>query len=153
VLLQKVCVHDKYFRKIAKGICKSKSVGDDIVQEMYLKLNRYDQTKLADIIENKAIKFVGVRMIKQLFCDKMKRRKTHISLDNITLIQETIEADPREEVVEQALEGLYWYDKKMFELYVYDDHSMRSLQKKTGIPLSEIWQTINRAKEQIKEQI
>lgn len=153
MLLQKVAIHDSYFRKMAAIICKDRMTGDDIVQEMYLKLNRYDQNKLKAIIENKAIKFVGVRMIKQLFCDKMKRKKTFVNLDSVTLIQEIVQNDPREEIVKEALEGLYWYDKKMFELYVYDDHSMRSLQEKTGIPLNEIWKTINRAKEEIKEKI
>ena len=44
-------MHDKFFREKAFLICKDKYDADDLVQEMYLKLYRYDDLKLKAIHE------------------------------------------------------------------------------------------------------
>ncbi len=67
--------HDSFFREKAYKICKSKFDADDLVQNMYIKLYNYDDTKLKAIHEKGVLKFICVRMINQLFLDSKKKIK------------------------------------------------------------------------------
>ena len=43
-----------------------------------------------------------------------------------------------------------WYDKKMYLIYITNNVSMRKMAKESGIPLMNIFQTIQRCKLKLK---
>lgn len=51
-----------------------------------------------------------------------------------------------------AVDGLYWYDRKILELYAKND-SMRNLSAETGIPLVSIHDTIKSARKAVKRKM
>lgn len=54
------------------------------------------------------------------------------------------------EQIDKALENIYWYDKKIFELYYYEGNTLSGLAKKTGISRNSLFTTIDKVREQIK---
>jgi DNA-directed RNA polymerase specialized sigma24 family protein len=55
--------------------------------------------------------------------------------------------------VTQELNKLSWYDKKLFQTYVDESHSISSLSRATGIPRTSISLSINRIRKHIKKSI
>jgi len=46
-----------------------------------------------------------------------------------------------------------WYDKRLFEVYISDDKSMRQLAKETGISVTSIFNTIKICKNKLRNTI
>jgi len=56
------------------------------------------------------------------------------------------------EKIDKALESFTWYDRKIFELYYYEDNNtLDSLAKKTGISRNSLFTTIDKVREQLKD--
>ena len=105
-----------------------------------------------------------------------KYKKYYTNLDyqasNITytLVEDGEESNPKNlynipaEVVENigfkkldridaALGEMYWYDRKVFELYYYEDNTLDSLAKKTGISRNSLFTTIDKVRTLLKEML
>jgi DNA-directed RNA polymerase specialized sigma24 family protein len=66
------------------------------------------------------------------------------------------EEDPTEELAERAkilLGELPWYDRKLFELFVDEGHTISSLARAVGIPRTSVSLTINRVKKHLRKNI
>ena len=50
------------------------------------------------------------------------------------------------------LNSLYWYDKKIFELY-YSGETLDSLASKTGISRNSLFTTIDKVREILKKEL
>jgi predicted DNA-binding protein YlxM (UPF0122 family) len=48
---------------------------------------------------------------------------------------------------------VHWFDSKLLQTYVDEDHSIASLHKVTGISKSSIWTSLNKSKQYIRENI
>ena len=152
-LLNQISKNDKYFRKMALKITKNKFDADELVQEMYLKLHRYNQDKLKEMVSKGVIKFVCVRILQQLFIDLCRTKKITNDLDENLCNESEFQFDERIEKIQMHLKNLNWYDRKLFEIYIYEEHTMRSLSNATKIPLTEIWKSINRSKKILKKSL
>ena len=150
MLLAKVAIHDSYFREKAKQLAGVD--GDDLVQEMYLKLYRYNQSKLKEMIQNGVVKYLGVRIINQLFIDTKRKRKEYCGGVPEIKVEEK-EHDERITKAKEIVKNQHWYDQKIFNLYIEENYTMRELAAETGIPLCEIWATINRVKKTVKQEL
>ena len=92
-------------------------------------------------------------MLTQLFIDTKRTSKKEVEF--ISCYSPTHQQTENEKIhqIEKELENLYWFDKRLFESYIYEDHTMRSLANETGIPLRRIFVTINKVKQQIRKKI
>ena len=135
---------------------------EDIVQEMYLRLNKYaDVSKILrkDGTVNRAYIHFTLRNI---FCDLMKQRKKHQKVDihecrNLGVEYDYIEKQDAEMMLEARIQAevstWYWFDQRIFNIYRNNKISMRELSKQTRIGTSTIFYTIKYCKERIKENI
>ena len=105
-----------------------------------------------------------------------KYRKYYTHLDSFTSnvtydVIESGEVSPKknlynipEEVVENigfkkldqidlVLNDLYWYDRKVFELYYYEGNTLDSLAKKTGISRNSLFTTIDKVRTILKKEL
>tara|TARA_R110000824_G_scaffold7656_1_gene34602 strand:- start:392 stop:976 length:585 start_codon:yes stop_codon:yes gene_type:complete len=57
------------------------------------------------------------------------------------------------EQIDKALEDVYWYDKKIFELYYYEGNTLDSLAAKTKISRNSIFNTIDKVRTIIKKKL
>ena len=46
---------------------------------------------------------------------------------------------------------MYWYDKKVFEVYYNERHTLDSLAKKTGISRNSLFTTLKKVRTKLKE--
>ena len=60
--------------------------------------------------------------------------------------------DERIEAVEDCIGKMYWYDKDMFYTYI-EKGSLRKVEAATGIPYISVWNTVNKVKEKVKQQV
>mgnify|MGYP003648984846 CR=1 FL=1 len=55
--------------------------------------------------------------------------------------------------IDLILNDLYWYDKKVFELYYYESNTLDTLAKKTGISRNSLFTTIDKVREILKKEL
>ena len=68
-------------------------------------------------------------------------------------------ADDTEDLTEfvqktrEVLQTLPWYDRKLFETFVADGHTVSSLARATGIPRTSVSLTLNRVRKHVKKNL
>ena len=55
--------------------------------------------------------------------------------------------------IDLVLNDLYWYDKKVFELYYYEGNTLDTLAKKTGISRNSLFTTIDKVRTILKKEL
>ena len=55
--------------------------------------------------------------------------------------------------IDLVLNDLYWYDRKVFELYYYEGNTLDSLAKKTGISRNSLFTTIDKVRTILKKEL
>jgi len=123
----------------------AKTEAEDIVQEMYLRLDKYIKPD-----QKITSSFVWITL-RNIYFDFLKKEPITFELDKTVseAISDTESIIAYEELnkrVRDELNNVDWFDKMLFELYVTSGKSMRQLSKETGISLSCIFYTTNRTK-------
>ena len=54
------------------------------------------------------------------------------------------------EKIDKALDSFSWYDTKVFQLYYYENNTLDSLAKKTGISRNSLFTTIDKVRTELK---
>ena len=152
---------------------------NEIVQEMYLRMNDYVKDVKKIMYNDKEINTFYVYItLRNIYYSNFYSTGKNIKNRKIIYFSEIIDnhdafflgknlkEDPEqiEKVIDkkQKLEKLlnkikaeidtwYWYDKKMTKLYLNTKMSMRDISKETKISLSSIFNTLTNAKEKIRE--
>ena len=135
---------------------------EDVVQEMYIRLNRYIETPERIMYKgepNKLFVWVTLRnMVRNL-----QNKKDYIIYSG-DMVEHDVEEDLYDMVQAEGFERLidkvwdimedqHWYDQKMFEIYHTTNMSMRDIEKETGISLFSIFDTLRKSKEYVKEKL
>ena len=55
--------------------------------------------------------------------------------------------------IDLVLDDLYWYDRKVFELYYYEGNTLDTLAKKTGISRNSLFTTIDKVRMILKKEL
>tara|TARA_R110002050_G_scaffold240288_2_gene376566 strand:+ start:1456 stop:2040 length:585 start_codon:yes stop_codon:yes gene_type:complete len=55
--------------------------------------------------------------------------------------------------IDLLLNEMYWYDKKVFELYYYEGNTLDTLAKKTGISRNSLFTTIDKVRTILKKEL
>ena len=167
--------HDEWL-KIAIALLGNKPDAEDLVQDMYIVINSSNM-RVDPRFECGVNKMYVYMALKNLALDKIKKRKPDITyIDYIEELDK--EAPPADEHIrvladiDKEMDTWTWYDRTLFEMYMYSGLSMRdiaygtekdprwltndrkicdhSIIMGTGISLSSIYNTIKRCKERIK---
>jgi hypothetical protein len=171
------------FREMCFGLTPNETDINNAVQELFVYfLERpelvkkiYDKDGLDGITRYGAVVLRrALTSVRSPFYYKYKKYYTHIDKfsSNVTYdVIETGEVSPKkhlynipEEVVENigfqkldkidaALGEMYWYDRKVFELYYYENNTLDTLAKKTGISRNSLFTTIDKVRTLLKEML
>ena len=143
--LKQITDRHKHWIKVVENFGE-KEYAQDIVQEAYIKV----------INLNKEINFAYFYFTLRSLTMDLHRKK----VDKIEITQEIEyglkEDNYQEEVTEfvkpylDFINTWDWYDKKMYLIYITNNVSMRKMAKESGIPLMNIFQTIQRCKLKLK---
>ena len=169
------------FVKVASRYTKDKNVIDNAVQEQMLYFMQMNKDTLTDIYERDGlegiVKYGAVAIHRALTSTRSnyyyKYRKYYTKIDTFTSaitydILESGEVIPSKHLynlpneivdykwtnldkIDKALDDMYWYDKKVFELYYYKGHTLDTLAEKTGISRNSLFTTIKKVRTMLKE--
>ena len=142
--------------EIVESFGCNKWTAEDIVGEMYLKLDRViKQGK--DITRDGEINYFYVfKVLTSIFLDlKRKEAKyTLVELNDYNDPNNEIEVDylKNYERILETLHGLYWYDQKVYEI-VESGESISELSRKTNISYYSLYNTYKKVKQILKQVI
>lgn len=55
--------------------------------------------------------------------------------------------------IDAVLDGMYWYDRKVFQLYYYESNTLDTLAEKTGISRNSLFTTIDKVREKLRKEL
>ena len=131
-MLEQLSKDDKKWRKIAYNICKDKSLADDLVQDMYIKMHE-DCEKSYDEIND----FYVWVVMKNIYLHILRKGKKEISIEcfsNIADLEDDQLKLVKRKEVSDALELLDRWDREI--LLHTSETSLRKLSKQTGLTVS-----------------
>lgn len=140
------------YKSFAMHFTKNESFADDVLQEVFLKINRkYEREKGLDFLTykgkiNDSYMFLVVR---SCYHDILRKEKRYTSAALVPRAVEPIEPN----ILDSYLKGLTWYEKELTKVYYEEEHSIRSLAKATNIGSSNIYLTLKKTKRIMKERI
>lgn len=133
---------------------------DDIVQNMYLKLceMNINEGGLCRITYKGKLNMVYMfSMINNAITSEHRKRKDvrlvlghHDKADEYGINEEQYHV--MIDHIKDTIDSMHWYDKQLFMLYVNSGHSMRQIEKQTGISLTSINNTIQNVKRKVREE-
>lgn len=165
--------------RMAKSFKITDDQANEIVQEMYLRINDYVKDAKKIMYDDKQVNTFYVYItLRNIYYSNfyntgknIKKRKVIyfseiIDKDDSSKLAKYMIEDPEEaqniidkkikldnliDKIEEEIDTWYWYDKKMTKLYMDTKMSMRDISKETKISLSSIFNTLTNAKEKIRE--
>jgi len=155
-ILNQIADDHKTWVKIVKSFGCNKETAEDIVQEMYIKIQRKLSEGLDIKYGDNDFNYSYVfRVLRNLFLD-LKRKENKVYIVNIETVKEEVNIDDDTdyykalEKVNVEIEQLFWYDKKVYEI-IDDGSSIADLARKTKIPYYSLYNTFKRVKEKLKK--
>jgi DNA-directed RNA polymerase specialized sigma24 family protein len=152
--------HHKWLMQVAFNFTQDKEAAEDLTQELYLYL--LDMQDINKIRYNGTVNlFYLYKTLKSKFLNGIKQSKKiqvmSIEEDFLEVVDEDYDYD-RDSDFEIMLEAtkdlledhVHWFDSKLLQTYINEDHSIASLHKATGISKSSIWTSLNKTKSYIK---
>ena len=145
--LQELATKDKLWRKVAYQICGNKSLADDLVQDMYLKLCNVD----------KEIKDCYVMLtLRSLFIDLKRKEREQIDFSTLLDYSDESEYDfNRDQLATDLLnevDSLKWFEREVLRLTT-TEISQNELSRQTGIRKATINKTVKEAKQKIWQKV
>ena len=147
--------HDKWINTTLKFGC-TKYEAEDIVGEMYVIIGTM-LNKGLDISYKSEVNYYYIyRTLKtsylQMQLKKNKLPKTSIDLVLNLESGEYIDYEKQNDIVEDELKNLHWYDQKVYNL-IQGEYSITELSKKTNITYHSLYNTFRKVKDRLKEKI
>ena len=149
--------HNKWIASVNALINDENIQAEDIVQDMYLKIHSSkDEVIKKAIVNNKPhIGYVNkVLYTMYLKAQKEESLKTELK-DNHTVEEKQPEINKFniEKKIDEIVNSFYWFDRKLFNLYRKEFHTIRSLSKATKISHVVVHNTISKCKKKIKRKL
>lgn len=153
-ILEKLFKRHKDWCNIVESFGCNPDTAEDVVQSMYLKIGKL-VAKGKDISFGDDVNhFYIFRTLTTLFLDhKRKDSRSGEVLEDIEAEQdEEVNYEVKYQKVLDALEELYWYDRKVFEI-VEDGESISELSRKTNISYYSLYNTYKKVKKYLKNKL
>jgi len=142
----------------------TQQLAEDIVQEMYIKIQLTLEKGKLDIMYNDEINYYYIfKTLKTLFLD-LKRKSKNIQIYSIDdplkldIIKDydtqhsDVNFEQAYEIVKNELSGMYWYDRKVFEI-INEGESIADFSRKSKIKYYVLHWTYRKVKEKLKKLI
>ena len=175
--LEKVASKHKDWVRVVKSF-GAKDNAEDIVQNMYITLTELEDRKLnpndgrenIDYIDKPTCERVLNKdgevnvlyiwiYLKRSFMEEVKgeAKRGHVNIDEVKQIKSELDILTHKEKllnsIEDEIDTWDWYDKMLFNIYRTENKSMRKLAEDTGISLANIFYTLKRCKNKLKENV
>jgi DNA-directed RNA polymerase specialized sigma24 family protein len=152
--------HHKWLMQVAYNFTQDQDNAIDLVQELYVYL--LEMKDINKIRYNNTVNlFYLYKSLKSKFLNSIKQNK---KIQILPIEEDFLEIEDQEynydkdeefEVMLQATKSLldkdlHWFDAKLLQTYINEDHSIASLHRATGISKSSIWTSLDKSRKFIK---
>ncbi len=153
-MLTKIFKKHKIWIDIVCSFGCNKNTAEDIVQEMYLKIQKNINNGLNIDYGDDYNYFYIFKTLKSMFLD-LKRKESKVVIFNIEdrpsyFNDYDVNYDFAYEKVKKELSKLYWYDRKVYSL-LDGNESVAKLSRKTNIPYHSLYNTYRKVLERLKK--
>jgi len=133
----------------------------DTVQEMYLVIYdqiQEDKLKAQQVIINNKPHFGIIKRTILQIIQQEANNNNKLPKDNNRILtniadNETENIEELTTRIEQILQDMHWFDRKLFKLYVKKFNSVRTLAKETKLGHVTVYNTINKCRNNIKKKL
>jgi DNA-directed RNA polymerase specialized sigma24 family protein len=156
-ILIKIADRHKDWKYIVQSFGCNADTAEDLVQEMYIKLQLKIDQGLDISYEDNDFNYSYVfKTLRTLFLD-LKRKENKVVIVNIEDVEirtkeDDIDYDKAFENVEKEVDQLFWYDRKVYQI-IDDGSSIADLSRKTKIPYYSLYNTFKKVKDKLKKVI
>lgn len=152
--------HHVWITQVAYNFTQDKEAAEDLTQELYLYLMQMkDINKIR--YNNTVNLFYLYKALKSKFLNGIKQNKKITILpveEDYLEIEDQEYSYDRDEEFETMLAAtkdlletdVHWFDAKLLQTYINEDHSIASLHQATGISKSSIWTSLDKTRKYIK---
>ena len=145
--------------KLAQYIGCPAHLAEDLVQDFYIKLHAIQQKEgsLQRLEYNGQINHGYIYIALRNAWTEINRKPRPMSLNEEIYggFEEPNDLERQyvylHKAINQELSKMHWYDRKLFMLYIEEEHSIRSLAAATKISARSIQTTIKNVKDRLKE--
>jgi len=144
--------HNEWLSIVLSFGCKPE-IAEDIVQEMYIKIQLKLEKGLNIMYNEKEINYYYIfKTLKSLFYDLKRKGKniTIVSIDDIHLTTSDINYEEPYKKIENELSKMFWYDRKVFEI-INEGESIAEFSRKSKIHYYSLYNTYTRVKNKLKK--
>jgi len=131
-----------------------KETSEDIVQEMYIKIQIKLQKGLDIMYKDDVNYYYIFKTLRTLFYDLKRKEKniTIISIDDVNINMTNTDVDYNKAYIkiQKELKKLFWYDRKVFEL-INAGQSVADLSRKSYIQYYSLYNTYTKVKNKLKK--
>ena len=131
----------------------------DILQDMYVKVFddlTNNELQIENLIVNNKPHFGIVKTILRRIIQvksKNKNKKVRLTNTHKQIADSQEQQQDIEKKIDEVLNTMYWFDRKLFNLYRKEFHSIRKLSKATKISHATVHKTIAKCKQELKNKI
>ena len=144
--------HNEWLSIVLSFGCKPE-IAEDIVQEMYIKIQLKLEKGLDIMYNEKEINYYYIfKTLKSLFYDLKRKGKniTIVSIDDVHLTTSDINYEEPYKKIENELLKMFWYDRKVFEI-INEGESIAEFSRKSKIHYYSLYNTYTRVKNKLKK--
>ena len=155
-ILDKLAEKHSDWVRIVQSFGCDRSTSEDLVQDMYLKVYDWSEKNNRSILYNATeVNYYFIyKVLRSIWLNHINYKSRYSDnelIENLNLSTESQDNYKKTlETIEDKLSGLYWYDRKIFELVYKDGISMLQISYKTGIDYCSIKRTIKKVKTILK---
>jgi len=155
-MLEKIFnAHNKWINTVLKFGC-SQEEAEDIVGDMYFIIGKM-LTKGLDISYGDDVNYYYIYLTLKTSFLQLKKRKEKEGKKSIDLVYnlesgEYIDFETENNKVEDELEKLHWYDRKVYNM-IQNEYTITELSNKTTISYHSLYNTFRKVKKRLKQKI
>jgi DNA-directed RNA polymerase specialized sigma24 family protein len=140
-MLEDICKKDKYWRTTATFICKNKTIADDLVQDMYLKVST---------ITKPINDYYIILIIRNLWIDMCRKKGTTVDIDSLYYIEDkehTFEPDDYEaKLLDKASSLKYVQQEYLKESF---DRTLRQIGEEYKTNYGFVYRELDKARKEV----
>ena len=157
MILELAFKRHKNWIEIVESFGCNRDTAEDLVQEMYIKLDRIASSGTDLMYKDDINYFYVFKMLSTMFLDLKRKegRSIILNLDELpdgTIDQDMTNYEEKYDIIMTAMDELYWYDRKVYEI-IDDGLSISELSRKTKISYYSLYNTFNKVKKFLKTKI
>lgn len=154
-LIDRLALKHQDWNNVVRSFGASKETSEDVVQNMYIKMNEWEVNGKTSILynQNEVNYYFIFKVLRTLFLDEIRKSKKYVNVESDYIFEKSNEEELDQislaNEMKDKIENLHWYDKRIFNIVCIEGKSMLQLSENTGISYHSIKRTIKKVKKSL----